>query len=128
MQLTIPAKAVVMQHNTDGDAHDHLERRTAHVTDTSSTSVVVTLDSNTIYTYTQALASLSLTVPAGFLYAGVNFISGSTATTFATPSTWIFNGDDCTPSRVFVPTPNSSYRMAVESVGATVVCDVQKYS
>ena len=128
MSLTIPPKAVTLQHNADPNAHEILERKTSSITDTVSTTVNVTLSSNTIYTFTKQLTSLTLSTASGFTYAGINFIAGNIATTFSTPNTWIFNGDDCTPQRVFIPTPNSCYRLAIEALGDRFVCDVQKYA
>ena len=125
--LSIPPKAVTLQHNADPSAHETLERRTAHVANNAETTVSLTLSPNTIYTYTLPISSISLTVGAGFTYAGVNFFCGSTAAVFTSPVTWIFNGDDCTPANIFIPMPNSRYRFAVEAVGEDILCDVQKY-
>ncbi len=127
MSLSIPPKAVLLQHNYDPNAHAALERKTVYETNSTDTIVNVTLDTNTLYTFTTALSSLAINATAAFQYGGINFFTGGSAPVFSAPATWLFNGDDCTYDNIFIPTFNAYYRLGVEKVGDTVLCDVHKY-
>ncbi|MDO4549656.1 MAG: hypothetical protein Q4C96_00215 [Planctomycetia bacterium] len=126
MTLSIPPQAIILKHNLDQDAHENLERKTQYASDSTSSTVTVTLTDNSIQNYETALESLTISISGDFNYGGLNFISGNNPTVLSSPDSWIFNGDDCTPERIFIPTANSCYRLAVEKTGQTVFCDVQK--
>jgi len=90
----------------------------AYLKDTSSTAVNITLANDTVYEFSTALLSLTLTktqpTDAFYHLFGVNFKSGSTATTFTAPNYetygWYFYGDSCA-SGVFIPTANTNYEL-----------------
>lgn len=127
MSLNIPPKAAMLQHNADAGAHAALERRTLYSTNNTDTQIAVTLETNRIYSYSQPVESLTLDVAGDFLYAGLNFITGTVAPVLNTPQSWIFNGDDCTFDNIFIPTVRAYYRLALEKLGDTILCDVHKY-
>ncbi len=72
-------------------------------TDTTSTTVSLTLADNHEYRYTQELTSLTLTMPSGDFIASVVFASGSTPTSMTYDSSIKWSGDDVTNGQ-FVPT------------------------
>lgn len=121
-----PPEWIIEQHNADPLAHENLARTTVCVSNTTDTTVNVTFYDNTLYTFTQPLTSLTLNADSGLWIAGLNFKTGGTATTFTTPGTWVFNGDDCTSQKAFIPKTNAVYRVGVESVNNKIYCDVQR--
>lgn len=81
---------------------------TTITTDTSSTTVSLTLADNNEYRYTADLTSLTLTMPSGNFIASVVFASGSTPTSMTYDSNIKWSGDDVT-SNAFVPVANKTY-------------------
>lgn len=79
------------------------EDKTTISTDTSSTTVSLTLADNHEYRYTQDLTSLTLTMPSGDFIASIVFASGSTPTSMTYDSSIKWSGDDVTNGQ-FVPT------------------------
>lgn len=82
-------------------------------TDSSSTTVSVTLANNNEYRYTQNLTSLTITLPgtiADDFIAWVTFNSGSTATSAVYANTIKWSGDEVT-SNVFVPAASKTYNI-----------------
>ena len=75
---------------------------TVITTDTTSTTVSLTLADNHEYRYTQDLSSLTLTMPSGDFIASVVFASGSTPTSMTYDSNIKWSGDDVTNGQ-FVP-------------------------
>lgn len=85
-------------------SHDlGLQAETTISTDTSSTTVSLTLADNHEYRYTQDLTSLTLTMPSGDFIASIVFASGSTPTSMTYDSNIKWSGDDVTNGQ-FVPT------------------------
>ena len=79
-------------------------------TDTSSTTVSLTLADNNEYRYTTDLTSLTLTMPSGDFIASVVFSSGSTPTSMTYDSSIKWSGNDVT-SNAFVPQANMEYEI-----------------
>jgi len=79
-------------------------------TDTTSTTVSLTLADNHEYRYTQDLTSLTLTMPSGDFIASVVFSSGSTPTSMTYDSSIKWSGDDVT-SNAFVPSASKTYNV-----------------
>ena len=79
-------------------------------TDTTSTTVSLTLADNHEYRFTQDLASLTLTMPSGDFIASVVFSSGSTPTSMTYDSSIKWSGDDVT-NNAFVPVASKTYNI-----------------
>ena len=77
-------------------------------TDTSSTTVSLTLADNHEYRYTQDLTSLTLTMPSGDFISSIVFASGSTPTSMTYDSSIKWSGDDVTNGQ-FVPSADKDY-------------------
>ena len=88
-------------------------------TDTSSTTVSLTLADNHEYRYTQDLASLTLTMPSGDFISSIVFASGSTPTSMTYDSSIKWSGDDVT-SNAFVPTTSKTYNIVLWYDGINV--------
>lgn len=78
------------------------EDKTDITTDTTSTTVSLTLADNHEYRYTQELTSLTLTMPSGNFISSIVFASGSTPTSMTYDSNIKWSGDDVTNGQ-FVP-------------------------
>ena len=89
--------------------------------------VTQVLAQNRLYTIasTPALTSLTLTAATGFLYCGLDFVTGSTAPTLTYTSGWTWTGTDCI-SGVFTPKANKAYRVAFEVYGSSTTATVQE--
>lgn len=72
-------------------------------TDTTSTTVSLTLADNHEYRFTQELTALTLTMPSGDFISSIVFASGSTPTSMTYDSNIKWSGDDVTNGQ-FVPT------------------------
>ena len=84
-------------------SHDlGLQAETTISTDTTSTTVSLTLADNHEYRYTQDLTSLTLTMPSGDFISSIVFASGSTPTSMTYDSNIKWSGDDVTNGQ-FVP-------------------------
>lgn len=88
-------------------------------TDTTSTTVSLTLADNHEYRYTQDLTSLTLTMPNGDFIASVVFASGSTPTSMTYDSSIKWSGDDVT-SNAFVPVASKTYNIVMWYDGINV--------
>ena len=84
------------------------EDKTDITTDTTSTTVSLTLADNHEYRYTTDLTSLTLTMPSGDFISSVVFASGSTPTSMTYDSSIKWSGDDVT-SNAFVPQASKEY-------------------
>ena len=83
---------------------------TVITTDTTSTTVSLTLADNNEYRYTTDLTSLTLTMPSGDFISSIVFASGSTPTSMTYDSSIKWSGDDVT-SNAFVPQANMEYEI-----------------
>lgn len=88
-------------------------------TDTTSTTVSLTLADNHEYRYTQDLTSLTLTMPNGDFISSVVFASGSTPTSMTYDSNIKWSGTDVT-SNSFVPQANQEYEIVFWYNGLSV--------
>jgi len=95
------------------------ENKTTISTDTTSTTVSLTLADNHEYRYIQDLTSLTLTMPSGDFIASVVFASGSTPTSMTYDSSIKWSGDDVT-SNAFVPQANMEYEIVFWYNGLSV--------
>ena len=95
------------------------EDKTTISTDTSSTTVSLTLADNHEYRYTQDLTSLTLTMPSGDFISSIVFASGTTATQMTYDSSIKWSGDDVT-SNAFVPTTSKTYNIVLWYDGINV--------
>lgn len=94
---------------------------TTILTDTTSTTVSLTLVDNHEYrySYTQGLANLTLTMPNGDFISSVVFVSGSTPTQMTYDSSIKWSGTDVT-SNAFVPQANQEYEIVFWYNGLSV--------
>ena len=95
------------------------EDKTTISTDTSSTTVSLTLADNHEYRYTQDLTSLTLTMPSGDFISSIVFASGSTPTSMTYDSSIKWSGDDITNGQ-FVPTADKDYDIMMYYNGLNV--------
>ena len=92
---------------------------TVITTDTTSTTVSLTLADNTEYRYTQDLTSLTLTMPSGDFISSIVFASGSTPTSMTYDSNIKWSGDDVTNGQ-FVPSADKDYDICLYYNGLNV--------
>ena len=88
-------------------------------TDTTSTTVSLTLADNHEYRYTQDLTSLTLTMPSGDFISSIVFASGSTPTSMTYDSSIKWSGDDVTNGQ-FVPSADKDYDIMMYYNGLNV--------
>ena len=88
-------------------------------TDTTSTTVSLTLADNHEYRYTQDLTSLTLTMPSGNFISSIVFASGSTPTSMTYDSSIKWSGDDVTNGQ-FVPSADKDYDIMMYYNGLNV--------
>ena len=93
--------------------------KTDITTDTTSTTVSLTLADNHEYRYTQDLTSLTLTMPSGDFISSIVFASGSTPTQMTYDSNIKWSGDDVS-SNAFVPQANMEYEIVFWYNGLSV--------
>lgn len=98
---------------------DDKQDQTDITTDTSSTTVSLTLADNHEYRYTQDLTSLTLTMPSGDFIASIVFASGSTPTSMTYDSSIKWSGNDVS-SNAFVPQANQEYEIVFWYNGLSV--------
>lgn len=96
--------------STEKSTWNGKEDKTTISTDTSSTTVSLTLADNHEYRYTQDLTSLTLTMPSGDFIASIVFASGSTPTSMTYDSSIKWSGNDVS-SNAFVPQANQEYEI-----------------
>jgi len=93
------------------------------VIDSSSATLSITLEDDTIYNNTAAsLTSLDITLPgspAADFISQVNFTSGSTATVLNAPNTIKWLGDDVTAG-VFTPVADKRYALLIYYDGVSM--------
>ena len=95
------------------------EDKTDITTDTTSTTVSLTLADNHEYRYTQDLTSLTLTMPSGDFISSIVFASGSTPTSMTYDSNIKWSGDDVTNGQ-FVPSADKDYDIMMYYNGLNV--------
>lgn len=88
--------------STEKSTWNSKQDNTTISTDTTSTTVSLTLADNHEYRYTQELTSLTLTMPSGDFISSIVFASGSTPTSMTYDSSIKWSGDDVTNGQ-FVP-------------------------
>ena len=93
--------------------------KTTITTDTTSTTVSLTLADNHEYRYTQELTSLTLTMPSGDFISSIVFASGTTPTSMTYDSSIKWSGDDVTGGQ-FVPTADKDYDIMLYYNGLNV--------
>jgi hypothetical protein len=98
---------------------DGKQDNTTITTDTSATTVSLTLADNNEYRYTQELSSLTLTMPSGDFISSIVFASGSTPTSMTYDSSIKWSGTDVT-SNAFVPQANQEYEIVFWYNGLSV--------
>lgn len=88
--------------------------------------VNLTVENDKVYDIASTATTINITASTGFKYCTLHITTGDSTPTITIPDEWRYTGSDVDENKVFTPTANSEYNIAIDTLGTQTTLYVLK--